>query len=64
MAVEPGKFESWVQTRCDLMELNLIIESGRIKNFLRVVQTGSGAHPASYLLGTGAFFPWCKTAGT
>jgi hypothetical protein len=26
---------------------------GSVKNFLHIVQTGSGAHPASYLMGTG-----------
>jgi hypothetical protein len=25
---------------------------------LHVVQTGSGAHPASYPMGTGGLFPW------
>jgi hypothetical protein len=27
------------------------------------VQNGSGAHPASYSMGTGASFPGCKAAG-
>jgi hypothetical protein len=36
---------------------------GRVKNFLRVIQTGSGAHPASYPMGTGGFFPGGRTAG-
>jgi hypothetical protein len=27
---------------------------GRVKNFLHVVQTGSGAHPAFFPMGTGA----------
>jgi hypothetical protein len=27
---------------------------GRVKNFLHVVQTGSGVHPTSYPMGTGA----------
>jgi hypothetical protein len=27
------------------------------------VQTGSGAHPTSYPMGTGGFFPGSKTAG-
>jgi hypothetical protein len=31
---------------------------GRVKNFLRVIQTGSGTHPASYLMGT-----WGKVTG-
>jgi hypothetical protein len=30
---------------------------GRVKNFLHVVQIGSGAHPVSYPMGTGDFFP-------
>jgi hypothetical protein len=29
---------------------------------LHVVQTGSGAHPASYSIGTGGSFPGCKAA--
>jgi len=32
--------------------------------FLRQrIQTGSGAHPASYSMGTGGSYPWGKTAG-
>jgi len=27
------------------------------------VQTGSGAHPSSYAMGTGVSFPWGKVAG-
>jgi hypothetical protein len=30
---------------------------GMVKNFIRVVQTGSGAHPGSYPMGTGGLFP-------
>jgi hypothetical protein len=30
----------------------------------RFVQTGSGAHPASYLVGTGGSFPGDKAAGS
>jgi hypothetical protein len=30
---------------------------------LHVVQTGSGAHPASYPMGTGCSFPGDKAAG-
>jgi hypothetical protein len=30
---------------------------------LHVVQTGSGAHPADYLMGTGGTFPGNKAAG-
>jgi hypothetical protein len=36
---------------------------GRVKNFLHVVQTGSGVHPTSYLVGTGGSFPGGKAAG-
>jgi hypothetical protein len=32
----------------------------RVKNFLNVVQAGSGAHQASYLMGTEGFFPGVK----
>jgi hypothetical protein len=32
-------------------------------SLLRRVQTGSGAHPASYPVGAGDSFPWCKAAG-
>jgi hypothetical protein len=36
---------------------------GRVKNFLfHVVQTGSGAHPTSYTMGTGYSFPGGKAA--
>jgi hypothetical protein len=34
----------------------------RVKNFLNVVQTGSGANSASYPMGTGGSFPWGKAA--
>jgi hypothetical protein len=30
---------------------------------LHIVQTGSGAHPASYPMNTGSFFPMGKMAG-
>jgi hypothetical protein len=38
---------------------------GRVKNFslLHVFQTCSGAHPASYPMGTGGSFPGGKAAG-
>jgi hypothetical protein len=32
-------------------------------SLLHVVQTGSGAHPASYPMGTGGSFPGGKAAG-
>jgi len=34
-----------------------------IPDILSIVQTGSGAHPASYPVGTGCFFPGGKAAG-
>jgi hypothetical protein len=34
-----------------------------VKNFLHVVHTGSGAHPASSPVGTGGFFSGGKAAG-
>jgi hypothetical protein len=33
-------------------------------SLLNVVQTGSGAHPASHPTGTGGSFPGVKAAGT
>jgi hypothetical protein len=30
--------------------------------FLKNVQTGCAAHPASYLVGNGGSFAWCKAA--
>jgi hypothetical protein len=36
---------------------------GRGKNFLHVVETGSGAHPASNPMGTGGSFPGVKRQG-
>jgi hypothetical protein len=33
-------------------------------SLLHIVQTGSGAHPASYPMGTGCDFPGIKAAGT
>jgi hypothetical protein len=32
-------------------------------SLLHVVQTGSGAHKASYPMGNGSCFPWGKAAG-
>jgi hypothetical protein len=37
--------------------------SSGVKNFLHVVQTGSGSHPASYLMGTGRFSRGAKRPG-
>jgi hypothetical protein len=37
---------------------------GRVKNYLHVVQTGSGAHPASYPVGTGGASPGVKRPGS
>jgi hypothetical protein len=34
------------------------------ETFLNTAQTGSGAHPASYPMGSGDYFPGRKTAGT
>jgi hypothetical protein len=36
---------------------------GKVKSFLHVVQTGSGVHPASYLMGTGGSSPRVKQLG-
>jgi hypothetical protein len=36
---------------------------GKVKNFLRVFQTGSGAHPASYPMSTGGSSPGGKADG-
>jgi hypothetical protein len=36
---------------------------GSVRNFLHVVQTGPGAHPASYPMGTGGSFSGGKAAG-
>jgi hypothetical protein len=35
-----------------------------IKNFLYSIQTGSGAQPATYPMGTGGSFPGGKAVGT
>jgi hypothetical protein len=35
---------------------------GQEFSLLSVVQTGSGARPASYAMGTGGYFHWGKTA--
>jgi hypothetical protein len=36
---------------------------GRVKNFLHVVHTGSGVHPASFPMGTGGSFSGGRAAG-
>jgi hypothetical protein len=40
-----------------------ISSPGRVKNFLHVVQTGSGVHPTSYPMATSDCFPGGKAAG-
>jgi hypothetical protein len=45
---EGSKFESW---------------EGQEFSLLHVIQTGSGAHPASYPIGMGGSFPGGKEAG-
>jgi hypothetical protein len=61
-------------SHCVLKELIELIEKptkgpgfesrwGQELSLLHVVQTGSGAHPASYLMGTGGSFPGGKAAG-
>jgi hypothetical protein len=40
-----------------------ILSMGKNVSLFHNVQTGSGAHPASYLIGTGGSFPEGETAG-
>jgi hypothetical protein len=40
-----------------------ISSPGRVKNFLHVIQTGSGVHPTSYPIGTAGCFPGVKRQG-
>jgi hypothetical protein len=40
-----------------------VTSPGRVRNFLHVVQTGSGVHPASCQRGTGGFSPGVKRPG-
>jgi hypothetical protein len=47
-----------------ISDLCLSSSPGRVKNFLHAVQTGSGAHPASYPMGTGGAFPGVEAVGT
>jgi hypothetical protein len=42
--------------------VRLPVEAGNF-SLHRRVQNDSGAHPASYLMGTGGSFPGCKAAG-
>jgi hypothetical protein len=42
---------------------NRSLSSGGVKNFLHIIQTGSGAHPATYPVGSGDSFPGDKEAG-
>jgi hypothetical protein len=37
-------------------------DSWQSKSFLHNIQTGCGAHPTSYPVGTGGDFPWVKAA--
>jgi hypothetical protein len=48
----------------DAWGVGLRVPVGSNVSFLRVVQTGSGAHPAFYQMGTGGYFPGGKAAGS
>jgi hypothetical protein len=39
------------------------MSAGRVKNFLHVAQTASGAYPTSYQIGIGGLVPRGKVAG-
>jgi hypothetical protein len=47
----------------DIGNSNTELTSGQDFSLLHSVQTGSGAHPASYPMGTGDFSPRGKAAG-
>jgi hypothetical protein len=53
-----------IATNYGLDDLGVEFESrkGQELSLLHVVQTGSGAHPASYSMGTGGSFPGAKVA--
>jgi hypothetical protein len=62
VAVGIGRYSDWLQAGRPRGRSS---ESRKGRDFfpLHVVQTGSGAHPPSYPMGTGGFFPECKAAG-
>jgi hypothetical protein len=45
------------------VEVRVPVESRKEFSLLHVVQTGSGAHPTSYPVGTGGSFPKGKAPG-
>jgi hypothetical protein len=49
--------------RLDDQGIGIRVPVGQKFSFLYVVQTGSGAHPASYRIGTGGSSPVGKVAG-
>jgi hypothetical protein len=50
--------------RLDDREFGIRVPVGSDFSLLHVVQTGSGAHPASYPMGSRGSFPVGKAAGT
>jgi hypothetical protein len=47
----------------DDREVGVLVPVGSVFSLLHIVQTGSGAHPTSYPMGTGGYFPGGKAAG-
>jgi hypothetical protein len=47
----------------DDLEVGVRVQDGREFSFLHVVQTGSGAHPATYPMGIGGSFTGAIVAG-
>jgi hypothetical protein len=53
-----GNFGSYL-----MLEIGVRVPVGQEFSLLRVIHTGSGAHPASYIMGTEDSFPGGKAAG-
>jgi hypothetical protein len=51
-----------IAASCRLDSPGSVPGKARDSSLLHSIQTGSGAHPASYPMGTGYYFPGCKAA--
>jgi hypothetical protein len=64
-AFKPMNWDSWVSKLIEYRQNESGLILGRVKNFSlhHRIQTGSGAHPASYPMGTKGSFPGGKAVG-
>jgi hypothetical protein len=63
MQCEPGKRSRYIDWLRAGRPRDRSSSPGRVKNFLQVVQIGSGVHRTSYPMGTGGSFSGLKRPG-